>query len=302
MSSASSHLEHGAEPGTERLQRWIAALASALLHLLLLLLLLYASKPTMTAPAGAAGGSRMKVDFVGEAPPTDQPEHPPRSATTGRHPHPRPPRPRPPTATRVQSTLVAQARDPVPPPDARAAQQPPAPEQRPSEPQPDASPTPDEAAPSRSQATTASPPSGAQRHPETWTGRPPGMLDRDTARENAGMADSAAINRGNGRAADTSGPSMEVGGYQVYYDLHSETLLRSWKEQGMTEVYILLPGTDSRMVCPLEIALRRGSGKCRLLAPDSPELKAIGDARQVITMMDVYHQGERVWHGPGPYR
>jgi hypothetical protein len=56
------------------------------------------------------------------------------------------------------------------------------------------------------------------------------------------------------------------------------------------------------MVCPLEIALNRDSGECRLVEPDAPEMAAIGDARDVVLMMRVYRLGEVVWRGPGPYR
>ena len=97
-------------------------------------------------------------------------------------------------------------------------------------------------------------------------------------------------------------PSMEVGGYQIVYDLLGEARLRGWIEQGMKEVSIPLPGTRQRMVCPAEVALRRGSSKCRLLDPGDPEMQAIGDAREVITVMYVYRRGELVWRGPGPYR
>jgi hypothetical protein len=54
------------------------------------------------------------------------------------------------------------------------------------------------------------------------------------------------------------------------------------------------------MVCPLEVALRRGSSECRMVDPDSPQLKVIGDARDVINIQRVYHLGEMVWSGPGP--
>lgn len=95
---------------------------------------------------------------------------------------------------------------------------------------------------------------------------------------------------------------MEVDGYQVYYELISETRLRAWRDQGMTELFLPLPGTRRYMVCPLEVALRRGSGACRMVEPDAPELEAIGDARQVINMQRVYKLGEVVWRGPGPYK
>ena len=97
-------------------------------------------------------------------------------------------------------------------------------------------------------------------------------------------------------------PSMEVGGYQIVYDLLAEQRLRDWMDKGMKELSIPLPGTRFRMVCPAEVALRRESSKCRLLDPTDPEMQAIGDARQVITVMYVYRRGELVWRGPGPYR
>lgn len=95
---------------------------------------------------------------------------------------------------------------------------------------------------------------------------------------------------------------MEVGGYQVYYDLLDEARLRAWRDQGMTELFLPLPGTRRLMVCPLEVALRRESSACRLVEPDAPELKNIGDARDVITMQRVYRLGEVLWSGPGAYR
>ena len=95
---------------------------------------------------------------------------------------------------------------------------------------------------------------------------------------------------------------METGGFQIVYDLLAEERLRTWMEQGMEELSIPLPGTRQRMVCPAEVALRRGASKCRLVEPDSPELEGVGDARQVIVVMYVYRRGELVWRGPGPYR
>ena len=52
----------------------------------------------------------------------------------------------------------------------------------------------------------------------------------------------------------------------------------------------------------LETALKRESGPCRLIEPDSPELANIGDAREAINMQKVYRMGEVVWSGPGAYR
>ena len=81
-----------------------------------------------------------------------------------------------------------------------------------------------------------------------------------------------------------------------------ENRLRAWRDQGMTELFLPLPGTRRLMVCPLDIALRRDSGECRLVEPDDPGLKAIGDARDVITMQRIYRLGEVLWRGPGSYR
>ena len=78
--------------------------------------------------------------------------------------------------------------------------------------------------------------------------------------------------------------------------------LRAWRNQGITELFLPMPGTLRRMVCPLEVALRRGSGNCRMVEMDSPELKFIGDAREVIDIQRVYRLGEEVWSGPGAYR
>jgi len=281
MSIAASGVESRAESRIDRAMPWVAALVSALVHLLMLLLLLYASKPIVTTPQGAAAGSRMKVDFVGETQQRDEgpPSPPPPAALQPR-----------PAASSVRSTLVRESPDPVPPPDVTA------------DPGSSVAPTPqDVATQSQARRPAASPP--GQRRPETWTGRPPGLLAQDTAPVNAGMSNSPATDDGSQNDTVRSAePSMEVGGYQVIYDLRSETLLRAWKAQGMTELSIPLPGTQYRMVCPLEIAIKRGSGKCRLVDPYSPEMQAIGDGREVINMVQVYRRGELVWRGPGPYR
>jgi len=286
MSTASSRADAKAEPRIERAQRWIATLSSALLHLLLVLLLLYAAKPTVTTPQGAASGSRTRVTFIGESdrndPPTPEPPSPSPAQT------PKPPR-TPPPASRVRSTLVEQADDPVPDTS---------PLTRPSVPQP---PSPPDDATRQAQAPGGTPPS-TRRRPETWTGRPPGLIEQDTALVNAGRANSPAIADGRGRDMTDAGPSMELGGYLVYYDVLSEARLRQWKDQGMKEISIPLPGTRYYMVCPLEVALKRGSGKCRALDPYDPEMQAIGDAREAVTMLQIYKQGELVWRGPGPYK
>ncbi|MFC6841095.1 type II toxin-antitoxin system RelE/ParE family toxin [Xanthomonas theicola] len=298
MSSASNRVEVRVPPRAERLDPWIAACVSALLHLLMLLLLLLASKPSLTAPQGATSGGRVKVDFVGQ---TRQPVRPVKAPPSPPPPQkPEPARTRP-AASRVQSTLVEHAKDPAPPqaddaPDTTAQRRPP--RQRPTPPPVEPPPTLDEATQSQAQTPAASPPP-TQRHPETWTGRPPGMLEEDTA---DGSARGTSIDRGRRNDPQAAQASLEVGGYQVWYGLRSATQLRAWMDQGMKELSIPLPGTQYYMVCPAQVALDRGSGKCRLVAPDSPELKAIGDAREVIDMIQVYRRGELVWSGPGPYR
>lgn len=290
MSIASIRIETWPEPRIERLQPWIAGLVSALLHLLMLLLLLYASKPIVTTSQSASGGSRVKVDFIGEPRQSEQPTQAPENPPPRRAPVP------PPAASRVQSTLVEHSDNPVPPDTPELTE----PIPRPSEPQP--LPAQDDPAQSQAQKPATSPPPSARRRPETWTGRPPGLLEEDAAPENAGLADSPAIQNGRGRDVAAAGPSMELGGYLVYYDVLSETKLQAWADQGIKELFIPLPGTRYYMVCPLEIALKRSSGKCRALDPDSPEMQAVGDARKVVTMLQVYKQGELVWRGPGPYK
>ncbi len=275
MSKAPSPADSRAEDRIERLQHWTAVLLSALLHLLFLLLAMMMSPPiTMAPPQGAAGGSRMAVDFIGDTPP--QPSDAPPAVT----PAPRKPAAKPRAASRVQSTRVPRADDPVP------------------------YVVPDEVAQDSAQAPATSAPTAPPtppRRPHIW-GQPPGMLPEDLAPENAGLARSPATDRGRGNEASAAVASLEVGGYQVYYDLRAEPRLRAWRDQGMTEIFLPLPGTRGYMVCPLETALRRESGPCRLLEPNSPELAAIGDARDVIDMQKVYRRGELVWSGPGPYR
>jgi hypothetical protein len=302
MSSASSRTATWDEPKIERLQPWIAAAVSALLHLLMLLALLYASTPIMTTPQGAASGSRVKVEFIGEPRESEQPTQTPQTPPPSKAPKPVQ---RPPAASRVQSTLVEHADNPVPPDtsitsDTKTA--PPIPVQRPSEPQPQPPSPQDDPTRSQAQKPTTSPPPSARRRPETWTGRPPGLIEEDVAPENAGLANSPAIEDGRGRDVTAAEPSMELGGYLVYYEVLSEAKLRAWADQGMKELSIPLPGTRYYMICPLEIALKRGSGKCRALDPNSPEMDAIGDARKAVTMLQVYKQGELVWRGPGPYK
>jgi hypothetical protein len=298
MSKASNQAEPGAGSWIERSQHWIAVVLSALLHALLLLLAMLSSPVTVTPPQGTAAGSRMAVDFIGETPPRPRDAPPAKAAAASK------PVARSSAASRVQSTEVARADDPVASvapvaseglATARIPQ--PTPQLEPPTPMPpDES---DEAGQGR--APVASSPPTPPRRPRVW-GQPPGMLEEDLAAENAGLARSPSTQRGYRNDIAAGQPSMEVGGYQVYYDLRSETRLRAWRDQGMTEIFLPLPGTRRFMACPLETALRRDSGPCRLLEPDSAELKAIGDGREVIDMQKVFRLGELVWSGPGPYR
>ncbi len=295
MSNASTHAGARADPRNERLQPWIAALLSALLHVLVLLILLHDPPPTFTSPQGAASGGRMKMEFIGRTtePATPAPPNPPptRAATPPTRTQPKKPTvQRRPASSKLQTTLVDRAADPSP--DESAAI-------------PATTADDSWSMPSQSQRTTqqtqapANPPPSQNRDP-TW-GRPPGMLERDTALDD-GLADSASTSRGSQRDLDANGPSLEIGGYHAYYEPRAEEKVRAWMAQGMKEFFIPLPGTRYYMVCTLDIVLKRGSGKCRALDPNDSEMKGIGDSREIINMLQVYKQGQLVWKGPGPYR
>ena len=266
MSRTSRRAIKGAEDRTGRVQRWTAALVSALLHMLLLLVML--DPPiTITAPQSEAGGSAMNVTLIDETlPPSPSP------------PEPVPPKkPKAPRATqRPLPTQVAQATEPMPPEAADTSTAPPEP-------------------PDATRDTVE-----VNRPAHVW-GQPPGMRP-DAAAANAALAAKLGSNRGRSNNAPPVGPSVEVDGFHVYYELVNETRLRAWRDQGMTELFLPMPGTLRLMVCPLEVALRRGSGACRMIEKDSPELKSIGDARVVINVERVYQWGDMVWSGPGPYR
>ncbi|MDN5781089.1 MAG: type II toxin-antitoxin system RelE/ParE family toxin [Luteimonas sp.] len=287
MSKLSRRTGAAAEDQAERWRPRIAALLTALLHLLLLLLVMLSPPITMTQPQGGDAGSRMEVTYIDQTlePPPPVQEPAPRKAPA------RKPRKAAPAASRVQTTPVAQADDPE---SLRVVDIPDNPTTAPATelPQP-----PDEPASAPPDA-----PKVPRKRPDLAWGQPPGMLPQASAPVNAGPARSRAANRGRNHDAPTSGTSMEVGGYQVYYGLVDETRLRAWRDQGMTELFIPLPGTRRYMVCPLEVALRRESSECRMVEPDAPELKAIGDARDVITMERLYRLGEVLWRGPGAYR
>ncbi|WP_341725881.1 type II toxin-antitoxin system RelE/ParE family toxin [Pseudoxanthomonas putridarboris] len=272
----------------ERLEPWIAALLSALVHLLFLLALLYSSKVTLTPPeSGSSGGARVKVDFIGQTRQDDQrPPVPPAGPAT---PSERPRPPKPVVTTRVtspvQSTRVTEAENPVAPDE---------------EPQPQPA-LPEEAAAQHQTQPPASQSTPAWRRSARW-GQPPGMLAEETSPTNTGLDRGTARSQGRGPDAAAAKPSMEVGGYQIYYDVRSEPRLLSWRDQGMTELSFPLPGLRQYMVCPLEIVVRRGSGECRLVEPDDPDMTTIGDAREVVSVERVYRRGELVWRGPGAYR
>src|SRR5690606_26507356 len=146
------------------------------------------------------------------------------------------------------------------------------------------------------------PPHPPARRSAYLRGMPPGLLPEDQAPVNAGTAPSPDVRPGPRYQADASESELEAGGYQVIYDLIAERRVREWRDAGMTEVYMPLPGTRRLMACPLEIVMRRSSGPCRLVEPDDPALANIGDAREVLSMLRIYHRGQPVWRGPGPYR
>lgn len=290
MNTASIPAEHREaplrdEPLSERTRPWIAATVSVLLHALLILLALLTPPMVMTPPEeGAEAGSRIQVDMIGETSPQPTPPVPDVKVP------PTQPARAAPAASRMKTALVMQTENVVPP-DADTSSD-------------AATKSPDsaeETAPQPPQPVAASPPPTTQRRTRSQ-GRPPGMSPEHNAEVNAGRARSSNVGAGSGRRGAGSGPSMDAGGYQVYYDVFSEMRLRAWKEQGIEEIFIPLPGTRQYMVCKLEIALRRGSGDCRLLEPEDPEMENIGDSRKVIDFHQVYRRGELVWRGPGAYR
>lgn len=266
----------------ERFEPWIAAALSALFHLAWLLAALLSPPITLTRPEGddAAGGSRVEVNFIGEGSDSDEPlpdEAP--SATSD-------PSPPPAAASRLRTTPA-----PSPealPPDAHVTRDVPVPARRP--------------APAAAAQPAAPRPPRSSRRPGHTFGQPPGLAVQETAPVNAGAAPSPMPGQGRRMTVPSDSPGLEAGGYQVVYEPSSETRLREWREQGMTELFIPLPGTRKLMVCPLEMVLRRESGPCRQLDPGDPALAAIGDARDVIAVRQVYRQGQLVWRGPGAYR
>ncbi|MCW5579870.1 MAG: type II toxin-antitoxin system RelE/ParE family toxin [Luteimonas sp.] len=295
MSNASNGEDTGAGPWNERYPSWIAALGSALLHVVCLLIAIFAPAPVVAPPQGAGSGSWVQVEFIGETRDADQrPPTPPPGAADKAFAEQRP-APAPPAAARIQSTPVPQAEEQVHPDRANLPAQPA------DSPRTEPSASRDSAAPRPSRAPASNPSPTPRRRPEAW-GQPPGLVVQQLAPDDASPTHGPARSRGHRNEPAPDAPSLELGGYQVYYDLSSETQLRKWRDAGMTEIFIPLPGTRRYMVCPLEIALRRDSGKCRPLDPEDPGMHAIGDARKVIRVMQVYRQGELLWRGPGPYR
>lgn len=273
MSRTSPQAGKAAPDRTERVQRWTAALATALLHMLLVLLVMPPPPIPMTTLQGGAGGSAMKVTLIDEtlSPPPPEPE-PIRKPISRKKPK------APRAIKRPPATPVAQATVPMPP----------------------------EAADTSDTSTPESEPPDSSRNsvdrPAHDRGQPPGMRPDAAARASAALAALLGSSRGRSTTGPSVGPNMEVDGFHVYYDLVNETRLRTWRDQGMTELFLPMPGTRRLMVCPLEVALRRGSGACRMVEMDSPELKSIGDAREAINVERVYQWGEMVWSGPGRYR
>ncbi|WP_269790304.1 type II toxin-antitoxin system RelE/ParE family toxin [Stenotrophomonas sp. Iso1] len=286
MSNPSTSPKHSTpELWNERRDGWAATLLSALLHLLMLLLLLHSNPPVVSSPQGSSGGGRVKVDFVGNAPPSPQPQQVP-------------PQQKPSDTPRSQRKPLTHRRSDNRKPVREARYIEP-----PSEPDQEENPTPAQAPAQAASPAAAAPSETVPRRPQTWTGRPPGWVEKPTTSDDDGRS-AGQGDRSEGNRVDRSAgqPAMEVGGYQIIYDLLSETRLRARMEEGMKELLIPLPGTTYVMVCPAEVALRRGSSKCRMLPADSPELQAMGDARQFVIVMYVYRYGELLWRGPGPYR
>lgn len=264
----------------KRNERSIASLVSLLVHLLFLAALLYSSKMELAqTESSSTGGARVKVDFLGE--PTDDEQRVPVPPTPSERPKPLKPLVTTPVKSPVDTTRVTEAENPVAPDESQP--QPPASQQAIAPPQ---------------DRPPSSPP--AWRRSARW-GQPPGMLAQDTAPENLGPTVGAGQRQGNNQG-NADSPSMEVDGHQIYYDLRNDLKVAQWQAQGMKEVSFPLPGRREFMVCALEIVATRGSGGCRLVQPDDPELATIGDARDVVTVMRIYRRGELIWRGPGAYR
>ena len=266
------------------MHRVMAALVSVLLHGLLLVVMMRDPPITTATQQAEAGSSGMSVTLIDQTLPPS-PDEPVPPVHQRARPKPKAPRAikRPPSIPVEQATVAmpAEVSDTADPSDVP----------------PDTAPEPNPAPRDTAKVT---------RPAHVW-GQPPGATAPDeNAIASAALAAKLGGNqrgdRGRSNDAPPVGPDMGVDGFQVFYDLANETRLRAWRAQGMTELFLPMPGSLRLMVCPLEVALRRGSSACRMVDPDSPQLKVIGDARDVINVQQVYHLGDRVWSGPGPYR
>ena len=267
----------------DRWQSWIGALSSVLLHVLFLLILLHAAKSKLAPPSGGGmGGARVKMEFIGQ--PRQGEKRPPAPAVDT-PPAEEPQRPRPPKrVSPVQASRTAKADTPVS-----------SDEKRPSPPDSDDT---------AGRQSRTRPPAGdpAARRSTDPAGQAPGLLARETASTNNGYERGESRSEVPGPPAPGQEPRMSVDGHQIYYDVRSESRMLEWQAQGMTEASFPLPGRRELMVCALEILVRRGSGGCRLVQPDDPELPKIGDARKAVNVVRVYRRGELIWSGPGFYR
>ncbi|MEO5626046.1 MAG: hypothetical protein ABIQ70_08570, partial [Dokdonella sp.] len=221
MSRTSRGAVSGAPEGTERAHRRTAVLVTVLVHVLLVLLVMPPPPPIATSmPQGGSGGSRMQVTLVDEtlSSPPPEPEPAMRKPVSRKKPktsH---------AITRPLSTPVAEATLPMPREET------------------DTSDTP-AVAPTSEAEPPAAPRETVQR-PAHVRGQPPGMpAPDDNARASAALAAKLGSNQGQSNTAAPVGPNMEMDGFHVYYDLFNENRLRAWRDQGMTELFLPLPGT-----------------------------------------------------------
>jgi len=266
MSGTPSHAIDEPQDRTERVHRWTAALVTVLVHLLLVLLVMQPPTPMTMTSRGGSGGSRIDVTLIDQTLPPSPPEPVPVH---------KPPSPKKPKAPRV-------VKRPPPTPSVEGTE-----------------PMPPEVADT---SDTSTAPPAEPRRETAVVDFPTHARPNDATEANAALAAKLGTNRGQNDEAAPAGPNMGTDGFHVYYDLANETLLRKWRNQGMTELFLPMPGTRRLMACPLEVALRRGYGECRMVEMDSPQLKVMGDAREVIDVRRVYQRGDMVWSGPGPYR
>ena len=82
--------------------------------------------------------------------------------------------------------------------------------------------------PAKTLAQASGSPAYAQRNPR-WTGRPPGLLEEDLGPRDAGTTGGAAEDPGTQRDMSGGEPSMDIGGFQIIYDLLAEERLRTWQ-------------------------------------------------------------------------